>query len=354
MSRGLRWLGAVALACATLPVFSVSTAHADAAVIAPSNSGYFYIGGVDKPDPSPAEPPNVGKDTDGVAPGNLAVAASGGQENKVSFLFFDVFSLPLGATIDKAVVKLVLVPVTQTNISYQAAPENVRACMAGDQGFNGDDAVGLAKAPKRLCDKFTAPAKASADGKAFEFDVTALANEWLTGANDGVAFTVAEGAPSNSFQIVFEGMSSATLALTFTAPVEELPEEPPVVNLPEGSTGGVVTSPPDTSGGGFAPPPSTGGFPPAPEVPPTTGVPPVTGTPTTSEPVNNVALSVSSRPTNTFWLALFALVGALALISLICGDKRVAASQQKNSRLTKSLSARQSAGQGMIARPTSW
>ena len=41
---------------------------------------------------------------DGVAPGNLAVAASGGQEEKVSFLYFDVFSLPEGAVVDSTEV----------------------------------------------------------------------------------------------------------------------------------------------------------------------------------------------------------------------------------------------------------
>ena len=76
MSKVLRMLGALALATATVPFLGVSPAAADEATIAPSTTGYFYAGAIRKPDESPAAPPNLtGDHTDGVAKGNLAVAA---------------------------------------------------------------------------------------------------------------------------------------------------------------------------------------------------------------------------------------------------------------------------------------
>ena len=97
MARATRLLGAVALACASVPLVGVAPAHADESTITASNSGYFYSAGINKPDPVPAPPPNVtAQYADGVSAGHLAVAAQGGQEDKVSFVYFDVFSLPPG------------------------------------------------------------------------------------------------------------------------------------------------------------------------------------------------------------------------------------------------------------------
>ncbi len=351
MARVLRLLAAVTLACVTVPVFAVPTAYADTAVITASNSGYFFQLGVDKPDASPAAPPNLGNYVDGVSTGHLAVAAVAGQENKVSFLYFDVFDVPLDATLEKAVVSLPLIPSDPpTDLSFNATPENVAACMAGDEGFTGDDAVGLAKAPARLCDKFKAVGKASSDGKAFEFDITALANGWLTGANDGVAFTVADSAPSSNFQVVFDGPSAAMMTVTYTAP-ETVDGVDPPVDVPDGSTGAPtdgVGTPPDL-GGGIGSSPGLGSDPGA-IVPPVTGgsVPPTT-TPQGGQPAA-IALAASSRPTNSFWLGVLALVAALVVISLVCGDPRSAANQKKSTRLTKALSQRQ----GLLPRPVSW
>lgn len=353
MSRGLRLLSAAAVACASLTLFGVPAAHADTADIVPSNSGYFYQGGVDKPEESPATIPNPGDTTDGVGATHLAVAAKGGTEDKVSFLYFDMFNLPLDATIDQAIVKLVLIPNTPpTDISYQASADNVIACMAGDSGFSGDEAVGIAKAPDRLCDKFKAPAKLSSDGKAYEFDITSLANSWLTGANDGVAFTRSDSAPSSNFQVVFDSPSTASMKVSYTAPEVEAPEVP-VVDVPGTTTGGVVTPPSDGGTGGFAPSPGTGlgGDPGIVPTAPEAGVPPVVPPQTGgSTPVRTVALSTSMRPTNAFWLGGVVLVIALVIVSLVCGDPRVAASHRTSSRLTKALSARQS----LVTRPASW
>jgi hypothetical protein len=347
-------LGAIALACLSVPVLAVPTAYADTVVVNPSNSGYFFQFGVDKPEASPAAPPNVGNDIDGVSTGHIAVSALLGMENKVSFLFFDVFDIPADATVEKAVVSLPLVPMDPPNdLVFQAAPENVAACMAGDEGFTGDDAVGLAKAPARLCDKFKAVGTLSKDGKAYEFNITALAASWLSGVNDGVAFTAADTGPSSSFQVVFDQATSA-LSLSYSTPDTGVDEDPGT--LPDGSgtpptdgtgtggggappdLGGVVTPPGFGSDPGVGAPPTTGG-----------GTPPVTSPQGGAQPAN-IALAASSRPTNSFWLGVLALVAALVVISLVCGDPGATGNQRKTTRLAKALSHRQ----GLLPRPVSW
>jgi hypothetical protein len=342
MSRSLRLVGAAAAACASVPFLGLAPAHADTASKLPSNSAYFNATGVDKPDPSPAAPPNLTSDhADGVAAGHLAVAAKGGTEDKVSFLYYDLFDIPAGSVIDKAVVQLLTVPLSPDDISFQAAPEKVQACQAGDQGFSGDDGTGLAKnAPSRLCDKFKTVGKASADGKAYEFDITALANSWLTDANEGVAFTAAATATDSNFQVVFDKAATATLLVTYTLPVDTTP---PVT--PPDITPGIVVTPPDL-GTGFTPTPGSGYTPGVPDVStpavpnPTVNQPPVAA-PQQPATRSVAAVSASMRPTNGFWLAGFALLVGLALLSLVFGDTRVPAVQRSRSRLTQALSSRQ-------------
>ncbi len=350
MSRGLRLLGAVALACASVPLAGVGVAHADTSVKNPTNSAYFYAQGVDKPDESPAAPPNVGAETDGVSPGNLAVASKGGSEDKVSFLYFDMFDLDPSAVISKAVVRMTTVDNPPSDLSFQASPDKVVACKAGDQGFNGDDGAGLAKnAPGRLCDLFSAPAKASADGKAYEFDITALAASWLTGANDGVAFTTSESAKSSNFQVVFDKAETATLDLTYAVP-GAVTAPPPVVSGP------VVAPPPTDTGftptdSGFAPAPTTDFGAPSVSEPLVPAAPnpapqeaPVAAAPQAAPALAPVALrEASMRPGTTFWLVGLLGAGALALLSLVMGDPSVPAAASRRSRLSKALAARQSA-----------
>ncbi len=374
MSRGLsrsgRLLGAAVLACASVPLLGVGAAHADSAVKTPTNSGYFYAQGVDKPDESPANPPNLGADADGVSPGNLAVASKGGSEDKVSFLYFDLFDLAPGTVISKAVVTLQTVNNPPSDLSFQASPDKVVACMAGDEGFNGDDGAGLAKnAPKRLCDKFSAPAKASADNKAYEFDVTALANTWLTGNNEGVAFTTSMSAKSSNFQVVFGAAPTATLALTYA-----LPGVTPTVPVGQGTTPAVTPQVPSTGGlqptdngfqpsdSGFAPAPTTDFGAPSVAEPfvPAAPNPAPQQAPVVDQPQATPALTpvsvreASMRPGSSFWLVAILGAGALALLSLIMGDAAVPAAAASRSRLTKALSSRQGASPmstGFQARP---
>ena len=338
LSRGrfLRLVGAVAVACGSVPLTGVGVAQADSVALAPSNSGYFYAMGIDKPEASPADPPNLTADrADGVSPGNLGVAAQGGAEDKVSFLYFDVFNLPVGATIDKAVVTLKLVPNSPPNdISYNQAPELVAACKAGSSGFAEDDGTGMALAPERLCKDFSAAAK-EGPGGTYQWDVTALAQTWMTGENDGLAFTAANADPGTNFQVVFDKASTAKLDVTYT---------PAVVVEP-------VVDPPAVAPGPALPPVPTTGFEPAPPVgtvtdpgvvAPEPTVNPVPS-PVTSQPVTNVAAPValegSLRPTTAFWLGSLGLLVALAAASLVLGDASPAATtRRRRSRLSHALS----------------
>lgn len=351
MGKSIRLVGAVALACASIPVLGVSPASAETAAITPSVGAYFASTGIRKPDDFPAPVPVQPNDqgADGVGKGNLAVAARANQVDKVSFLLFDLLAIDSASTVSKAVLSVPTVPNSQSDISVNAAPTRVQACASGDEGFFGEDGAALADAPKIKCDVFTAPAKASADGKAYEFDITGLATTWLGPVNDGVALTVADGQAQQPFQIVFADMSKVTLAVTFTPPVAAPTVPVPPVDTSGGVTGGTGTTP-DLGGfgGGVAPaPPVSGGFGSAPaptvgEVPtPAVGVAPA---PAVAAPATTpvAAISPSMRPTGAFWIGGFLLAAALGLLSLIMGDSSVpAAGTGPQSKLARTLSARQ-------------
>lgn len=331
--RLVRFVGAVSLACVSVPLTGVGPALADTAALTPSNSAYFFALGIDKPDVSPAAPPNVTTiAADGVSTGNLAVAAQGGTEDKVSFLYFDVFNLPPGATIDKAVVSMKLVPLSPEDVSYNETPESVQACMAGDSGFAGDDGVGLANAPERKCTQFSAKGTAGAAGT-YQWDVTSLAQTWLTGENDGLAFTRADESPGSNFQVVFGPAGTARLDLTYT-PAAPVVEPGPVVAPPPVDPGSVV-APPVT---GFEPsePVDLGGV----TDPGTVPAPTVTQPPALAGPqvaAKPVALSTSLRPANAFWIAGLGLVVALVLVSLVLGDVSSSPAARRRSRLALAL-----------------
>jgi hypothetical protein len=283
----------------------------------------------------------------------------------MSFLSFDLASVPFDATITKAVVSVPLAENADGNMQMSPGPEKVRACMAGDEGFNGEDGANLSGAPSALCDKFAVVAKESADKKSYEFDVSTLAASWLTDANNGMALTpAATGAP---FQVVFKPFAQAKIALTYTAPVEEVVTE---VVAPATS----VTAP--DAGVGFSgdtgsfdaglPVPETGGFgaveapvvdtalpEPAPQ---TMDAPAPALAPTAVRPVAQAA-DVPLTPTPAFWLGLLGVGALLALLSLILGDSRVPAPAATSAtRLSKALQQREKAtarGPRLAPRPLS-
>ncbi len=139
MSKVLRASAVLVAAGLTVPLWAVPSAFAESATEAASIGAYFYRQGVTTqnqglPAEPPAAPPNVtGDNADGVAKGNLAVSAQGGQEDKVSFLSFSLASAPLEGTIDSALLSVPLVPsAPPANIAFNEAPELVRVCKAGD------------------------------------------------------------------------------------------------------------------------------------------------------------------------------------------------------------------------------
>jgi hypothetical protein len=333
MRKAARAGAALVLVGGPLLLSLPGVAHADTASITASNSGYFFALGIDKPDASPADPPNLtGDHADGVGPGHLGVAAQGGQEDKVSFLYFDMFTLPADITISRAVVTMKTVPDSlPDDINAQASPDKVAACKAGDEGFSGDEGNGLATAPARLCDKFSAKGAAGTAPGTYQWDITALAQTWVTGDNDGVAFTRADSSPNSSFQVVFDKPSTATLQLEYTVPTPALPEGPPAVSTPE------VPLLPGVEGAPLAP--VDGGLvPAAPLVPGPVVNPPAA--PVAQPPaaaVTPIALSTSLRPDNQLWWAGLALGATLLLLSLVLGDPRVAATTRSTSRLSLAL-----------------
>lgn len=351
MSKVVRLIGAIALATATVPFLGVSPASADDATLAPSTAGYFYAEGIRKPDESPAAPPNLtGDHFDGVAKGNLAVSAKGGSEDKVSFLLFDLLDVLPGSTVSKATLTLPLVDnAPPDNVSYGQDPAKVRACAAGDEGFNGDDGIAIQDAPARKCDVFSSPAKASVDGKSYVIDITKLAQTWVDANNDGIALTAAEGASTTPFQVVFASADKIKLALSYTAGSSLTPPVAPPVTagvppVDSGFSGGVAPAPTVDSGFG------TVASPVVPVAPaPAPGVAPAPATaPVAQAPAVPVALSTSIRPTTPFWLGGLLLALALILISLIMGDTSVSQANTKPTRLARALAARQ---RGIAASP---
>lgn len=347
---------AFAVACASslaVPLWA-SPAGAETLSETASSVAYFSSTGLRAPDSSPNPFPNLisDSDVDGVGAGNLGVAADGGQESKVSFVYFSLSSLPFDATITRAVMTVPLAPEDGANRRVNAAPKNVRACAPDDTGFGGQDGqpiegredptgngLGYQGAPARLCDQFQVTA--TDGGDAYVFDLSALAATWTT-ANDGVALTrTADSDPS--FQVVFT--PGATLALEYTAPLEEeLPLPEPTVDIAPvtpvdsgtsfdaGSFGGTSDVPAlDT---GVVAAPLTGGALPGAPAPETAEQPAVAAQRASlGGPVEVLS------PTPVFWLAALLLAGGLVFLSLVLGDNRaVAAAASRPTRLSRALS----------------
>lgn len=356
MNKVLRASVVVAAAGLAVPLWAVPSAFAASASEPASMGAYFYRQGVTTqnqglPVEPPAPPPNVtGDQADGVAKGNLAVSAQGGQEDKVSFLSFALAQAPLEGTIDSALLNVPLVPsAPPSNISFNEAPELVRVCKAGDSGFFGEDGASILLAPERLCEEFASePGKLSQDGKSYVFDITGLAATWLE-ANDGLALTVAEGAESSPFQVVFAPAEKATLAYSFTS-TEEVLETPALTDT--GTTFDSGTAPLDSGFSGGELPAVDSGFGSV-ESPivdtalpePQTMAAPAPAPAVASTPVRNVAVMSEAplTPSAGFWAGLLALVGIAGLLSLILGDSRVAApgAATSQTRLSKALQGRQ-------------
>ena len=358
MSKTLRATAVLAAAGLAVPLWAVPSAFAETSTEPAATGAYFYSAGIDKPEQSPTGVPNVtGDRTDGVAPEHLAVAVRApGQVDKLSFLSFDLVEVPFDAVISKAVVTVPLAENGNGNMQMSPAAAKVRGCAAGDEGFNGEDAGNITNAPSVLCDEFEVLAQESADKKAYQFDVTALASTWLTAANNGMALTPA--VTNSPFQVVFLPFAESSIAVEYTAASEDetftevfTPSAPLVPEAGTGFSGDTGTFDSGFSGGGtdsgagfgaVAAPSIDTALPepqtmeeaaPAPDVAPTA--------------VRNVALAGDAplTPTPAFWLGLLAAGALLALLGLIMGDPRVPATSAagSQSRLSQALQQRQRA-----------
>jgi hypothetical protein len=355
VSKVVRTSCAVAAGVLAVSSWAAPAAFAATATENASTGAYFSSTGVPDTGTDAGKPPNLTAEADGVAPGHLAVAGSNGEEQKVSFLRFDLLDLEFGSTITSARLTVPLAPSGDGNVHASPSPEKVRACPAGPEGFGGEDGAAIGVAPERLCDQASAPAEASEDGKSYVFDLTTIAAGWAD-MNDGVALTVAEDA--SPFQVVFRPAEEATLSYEATPPAD--------ASLPGGGSGaqpdfGGDTGSDDFAGGfdggfdsgtdaglgggsfdddgGFgsvdSPVVSEGELPvPADEAP---GTEPQVAL----SPAVPAGFGESLRPTASFWLGALLFAGVLALLSLIMGDPRLPAANARQSRLSQALQARE-------------
>jgi hypothetical protein len=225
MRRTARTLAAIVLAAATVPLVGAAPAYAETSTETATNGAYFYSAGIDKPEQSPAQPPNItGERTDGVAPGHLAVAVRApGRADKISFLFFDLLEVGFEATVSKAIVTVPLAENGDGNMQMNPAPERVKACPADETGFASEDGANTASAPGRLCDVFEVTGTATEDGTAYQFDVTAMAASWVSEANNGMSLEPADlTTPS---QAVFKPFAEASIEVEYTPAADDLAAE---------------------------------------------------------------------------------------------------------------------------------
>lgn len=329
-------IASTAVAVAAAFPFGMPAASADMIGETAAASAYFSSTTPAKDDALPQDPgPTfVRLNTDRVAPGNLAVAQSipNAQSDKESFIRFDLVGVPLDAVIESAVITVPLAPDDPAtgNQSANPAPEKVKACATGPEGFaDGVDAGAYDEKPTLDCKRLDVVAKATADGKAYTFDVTPLAKTWLVDLNDGIGLTPA--VKDQPFQVVFQPGSKATIAMTYSAP-SSTPVEPV---LPPAPVAPPVAPPPVFNAPIAQPNIGPAPVQPQPAPQPAPAPKPKVAAPRT--PVNAVAVA---RPGFTesndlsagFWLAALAGVGLLGVVSLILGNPEVpvAASSVQN------------------------
>lgn len=356
MRRTVRGLSAALLVMVSVPVLTTTPAYAETVSESASTAGYFFKANKNKTttDTQVGNLPVPVTQVDNVAAGDLAVAVSTPEgSDKESFFYFDLATVEPDAIVNKATLSLTL---SESDGSEQIAPDavKVQAAEPDDSGFGDVDAEDYAAKPAILPDGLKAPAKASADGKSYEFDVTAFASKWVTGENNGVA--IIPTTTSSPFQVVFAPKDQAKLTVDYSPGAGEDDALDDVTDAVDDATGGAGTAEPDL-GGGFdagAPidsgvvdsAPLDGGI-----LPEITGADPAPQTapeePVAAGPARNVAAVAppSITPDMRFWIG--ALLGALllAFISLIIGDSRVApASAAQSSRIGSALQERRRNG----------
>ena len=357
MRRTVRGLSAALLVMVSVPVLTTTPAYAETVSESAATAGYFFKANKNKTttDTQVGNLPIPVTQVDNVAAGDLAVAVSTPEgSEKESFFYFDLATIEPDAVVNKATLTLTL---SEADGSEQIAPDPVKVQGAepDDSGFGDVDAEDYAAKPAILPDGLKAPAKASADGKSYEFDVTAFAAKWVTGENNGIAIIPAT--TSSPFQVVFAPKDQAKITVDYSpgAGEDDLAED--VTDAVDDATGGAGTAEPDLGGGFDAGAPIDGGVVDGAPLdggilPDVTGAEPPPQTapeePVAAAPARNVAAvgDPSITPDMRFWIG--GILGALllAFISLILGDSRVApaASSAQSSRIGSALQERRRNG----------
>jgi hypothetical protein len=150
---------------------------------------------------------------DNVAAGDLAVAVSTPEgSDKESFFYFELATVEPDVSVTKATLTL---PLSETAGSEQIAPDPVKVTAAepDDRGFGDVDAEDYAAKPAIPPDGLRAPAKASADSKSYEFDVTAFATKWVTGDNNGMLVPLRGARSDNARDHITNARNISVLAL---------------------------------------------------------------------------------------------------------------------------------------------
>lgn len=176
--------------------------------------------------PPQSSPPNVPK-------GALAVAAIGGEPDKMSAIEFNVDGEP-GDLVESAV--LVLRESAQAGANLNAEGAKILACPV-TESFWADGASGAWRArPAFDCDLASAPGERGEDG-VWTFDLTAVAGLWLVEGHRGsTSVALVEGAEApESFQVAFDGPRADGVGYRFV--VTEVPDTSPPAGGSVGTSG---------------------------------------------------------------------------------------------------------------------
>ena len=256
----------------------------------------------------------------GVADGDLGVGIVNGTD-KVAAVGFDLSQVPAGSTFSSFVVT---VPLDSAAKQASQATPDLSACENIDLFKDGAGPTDLAQAPPISLPSCVKGTYKATIGKAggWEFDLTAVANDWSGGAPvNGITLQPTAGvANPQPFTISLLGKNGITSAAAYTPPAAVV--TPPVTQAPP------PVAPAPEIGSGFAPPPLTSNV--APPVisdyaplPPAPAPAPAVVAPVDAAPVTS-ALSRyvpgSHRPSGMFWLGLLGIAGMLGLTSLSLGD----------------------------------
>lgn len=310
MRRAGRTAFVLLTACVSAAL-GASPAHADTAATPAAKTNWYWflqepvVNGETVPVGPPAE-------ASAVPAGDLGVGYLVDQvatSDKVAAVQFDTSAIPLGSTYTSFKVET---PWDGAATQVTTGTPDVSACELID-GFT--DAAGpnaLTAAPPislPSCVKGTFKSTIGTAG-GYEFDLTAIANDWSGGAPaNGILLrpTPSLSTPQAPFSLALLGKNGIKAQAEYTPPVQSVPTPAPGPALPP-----VPTLP------GVALPPVSPVSPPAPIVP----APQVNPAPRTVPPSQALAAYHEGAlvPSGAWWLGALALLGLLVLTATVLGD----------------------------------